>query len=521
MSAVLDTPRSLRAPPALVLLVGAVTALGLALRLIGIGDRSLWLDESFSFWMATQPFDTLWLRTMQIDVHPPLYYALLHFWIGPDSSAADLRAFSALWGAAAIPVVHLIGREVGGRAVGVLAALLMAISPLNVAYGQQGRMYTMLTFFAVVAMYCAVRLVATVGHPAQRHPLSPATGALCWAGFAVSTALAMLTQNTAVLLAATVGAFAVALAVLRRTSALKDTARNGDEDAGRCWVTPRCWVAGGAAVLLLWLPWFPGFLAQSARIDAEFWISPPTPLQVLEHVRDLAAAYSPDAVAIPIVIATVALATLGAWRLRHRPELLLLLLLLLLGPLVAQLLVSLRRPIFSTRTLIWTAVPLFVLLATGITQLRRRGLIPCACAALLVVNLVGLVSWYREPGAEDWRGAAAYIAARAQPGDVVLFSAGWTELPFSFYYRRTGGPPVEAHGLPVDPFERDELEPRMAESDIPRLDLLVAGRPRIWLVLSHDWYTDPQRIVTDHLGQSWHVTEQQDLAGMRIQAYQP
>jgi hypothetical protein len=77
------------------------------------------------------------------------------------------------------------------------------------------------------------------------------------------------------------------------------------------------------------------------------------------------------------------------------------------------------------------------------------------------------------------------------------------------------------HGLPVDAFDRGVLEPKMAATDLPRLDQLTAGRPRVWLVLSHDGYTDPDRIATARLGERMRVIEQVDLAGIRIQAYEP
>jgi hypothetical protein len=60
----------------------------------------------------------------------------------------------------------------------------------------------------------------------------------------------------------------------------------------------------------------------------------------------------------------------------------------------------------------------------------------------------------------------------------------------------------------------------MTPSDLPRLDQLTAGRSRVWLVLSHDAYSDPDRIVTGQLGRRGHVVEQHDLAAMRIQAYE-
>lgn len=501
------------------LLVTAITVAGAVLRFALIGDKSLWLDESFSSWIANLPLDQLWRTTLQIDTHPPLYYTLLHLWIGPDSSEAALRSLSALFGTATVPVLYLVGREVGGRRLGLLVAGLQAVSPLHVWYAQQGRMYAMLTFFAAVALLCLVRLL--VGGHSRRTVL------LCWAGFVVATVLVMFSHNTGVLLPATVAVFVALVAAARAVVAWR---QRSDADAttplgrfgppSRPGADLRIWLAGLAAVAVLWLPWLPGFLAQSARVDAEFWIPPPTAQQVLDHGRDLLSANAPAGTRTALLVGAVVLVALAGWRLRHRPELLGLLALLVVLPVVGELLVSLRRPIFYSQTLIWTSLPLTVLIGVGLRQLRVRALVAAGTGVLLVVNLVSLDAYYRSPGVEDWRGVAGHVAANARPGEVVLFSAGWTQLAFTYYYRRTDGPPVELRGLPVDPFDRGVLEPKMTPTDLPRLDRLVDGRDRVWLVLSHDHYTDPDRIVTDRLGQHSRVVEQLDLAAVRIQAYE-
>jgi mannosyltransferase len=507
--------RDLRAP----LAVGAVTALALVLRLAGIGDKSLWLDEAFSTWVANLPLDQLWRTTLQLDTHPPLYYTLLHFWISPQSGEVALRSLSALWEVATVPVVYLTGRAIGGRRLGLLVALLQAVSPLHVWYAQQGRMYAMLTFFAAVALLCLVRLL--VGGLARGATL------LCWAGFVLATVLTMLSQNTGVLLPVTVAVFVAGVAVHR---VVDERRRRADQHAtsllgrfgppSRPGVDLRLWSAGLVAAAVLWLPWLPGFLAQSGRVDADFWIPAPSAQGVLDHVRDLVSAWAPAGTQIPLLVGAVAMVGLAGWSLRHRPALFWLLVLLVVGPAVGELLVSARRPIFYAQTLVWTSVPLTLLLGVGLRQLRPRALAAGATALLLVANLASLVAYYRAPGSEDWRGAAALLAAQAEPGDVVLFDAGWTEIAFNYYYRSTGGPPIETHGLPVDPFDRGVLEPKVAASDLPRLDQLTAGRDRVWLVLSHDAYTDPDRVVTGWLGDRMRVVEQQDLAAMRIQAYE-
>ncbi|MCO1658089.1 glycosyltransferase family 39 protein [Pseudonocardia humida] len=511
-------PRSTRR--ATLLLVGAITLVGLVLRFTLIGSKSLWLDESFSVWIANLDPGQIWRTTLQIDTHPPLYYSLLHFWIDPLSGEIALRSFSALFSAAAVPVLYLVGREVGGRGLGLLVAGLQAVSPLHVWYAQQGRMYAMMTFFAAVALLCMVRLLT--GGRGVRATL------LTWAGFVVATVLTMLSHNTGVLLPATLVVFTAVVALGR---VVAERRRGFDPDGtaplGRLGAVSRpgtdlrLWLAGLVAVAVLWLPWLPGFAAQTGRVDAEFWIAPPTARTVLDHFRDLLSAYAPGAVTVPLLVGCAVLVGLAAWHLRHRPELLVLLVLLVVGPVVGELLVSVRRPIFYSQTLIWTSLPLTLLLGIGLLRLRPRPVLAAATAALLAVNALSLVTYYRAGGVEDWRGAALYVADRAGPGDALLFSAGWTELAFAYYYRSTGGEPVEMHGLPVDPFDRGVLEPKMAPTDIPRLDQLTEGRPRVWLVLSHDGYTDPDRIVTSRLGEHLRVVEQVDLAGMRIQAYEP
>ena len=488
--------------------LSAITAVALVLRLYAIGSKSLWVDESFSLWISSQSLGDLLANTLRTDEHPPLYYLLLHFWLGPDSTEVGLRTFSALWGVATVPVMYLVGREVGGTRPAVVVAALQAISPLHVWYGQQGRMYTMLTFFAAVVMLCVLRMLRA------RSPIG-SSDVLAWAGFVAALPLAMLSHNTAVLLPVAIAAFVGWMAVVRRR------APDGGVGAGFGGVPVRFWITALGAGVFLWLGWLPGFLLQAGRVDADFWIPPPTVAKVLEHFGNLVSADAPGWLTVPILLVGGALAVLGGRALRHRHAHLVLLLALLLVPLAGELLVSVRRPIFYPQTLIWTSLPLTVLVGVGLLRLRPRALLAAGAATLLAVTATSLGRYYAAEGTEDWRGAAGYVASHARPGDVVLFDAGWTQLAFRSYYGRSGGPAVTVAGMPVDPFERGALEPRMTVEDLPRLDALVAGRERVWLVLSHDWYTDPDRLVTGRLGERMRVTDQHDLAGMRIQEYEP
>jgi hypothetical protein len=60
----------------------AVTLLGGGLRLGALDAKTVWLDEAFSLWMANHELPALFAWLIRIDHHPPLYYMLLHIWIG-------------------------------------------------------------------------------------------------------------------------------------------------------------------------------------------------------------------------------------------------------------------------------------------------------------------------------------------------------------------------------------------------------------------------------------------------------
>ena len=479
-----------------------IIAVGIALRLYLIADKSLWLDESFSIWMGRQPLGAMWRYLVQLDQHPPLYYTLLHFWMWLGDGELIVRGFSALWGILTLPVLYAIGARVGGRALGLLAALILALSPLHIQYAQDARMYAMLTFSASMALLCMVRLLE--GRQAR-----------WWLGLIIFTTLTMFGHNTALLFPVALGLFiagAYGLPALVRRA--RGAGRAAPDDRLRNWS-----IALGLA-LLLWLPWLPGFLVQVRRVDDEFWIPPPTLRRVGATWRDFASAFGPGGLFLaPILLPFGALALLGMWRLRKKPALLALLLLLIAVPFAGELLVSMRRPIYYTRTLIWASIPFYLLLAAGLLQLRFRPLIVAATLALALLNGVSLVGYYRDYEPEGWRDAASWLAPQVRAGDIILFNAGWTQIPFDYYYRHVG-PPVEERGLPADMFDRGILEPKMAAADVPRLADLIAGRRRVWLVYSHDFYTDPQGIIPRYLNATLDKQAERAFNGLNIFIYE-
>jgi 4-amino-4-deoxy-L-arabinose transferase-like glycosyltransferase len=494
------------------LLVALITAGGAWLRWRQIGEQGVWLDEAFSIWMARQPLNEMLGWITRIDQHPPLYYALLRPWLAVGESEGAIRSLSALLSTATIPVLWLTGRRLFGPAAAVGAALLLAASPFHLRFAQEMRMYALLVFTVSVALLALV------------HLLTGARGRGWWAALALFTTLTMLSHNTAVL-------FPVAMNPAMGGVWLVQRLRGAPNDALRL-PTLREWLLAQGAILLLWSPWALAFVRQARAVDAEFWIQPPTGQVITATVLTFFSDWLPGgnewlwgAIGVALL-----LGIWGAWR---RVGAATLLLLLACIPFAAELLVSLRRPIFYDRTLIWTTLPLLLLAGAGLRLLTPapglepgRGLMRAggvvavgAVAALLYGNFLSLENYYDNYRKEEWREAAAWASERVRPHDLVLFNATWVQIPFDYYFEWLGITTTK-HGVPVDLFDAGILEPKMTEADLPRLLELIEPHNCVWLVYSHNWYTDPESILPKTLRREMMSRKAQPFNGLEIQLYE-
>src|SRR5512134_786433 len=142
------------------LVIITITLFGGWLRVLFLGQKGMWLDETFSVWLTNQSVADMLQWFVRIDQHPPLYYLLLHTWIAHyGDTPYYARLLSALIGAGAIPIIYLIGKRLSGDVGGWAAAMFLALSPFNIYFAQETRMYTLLTFNAAAAIYALVWLL--------------------------------------------------------------------------------------------------------------------------------------------------------------------------------------------------------------------------------------------------------------------------------------------------------------------------------------------------------------------------
>jgi len=115
---------------------------------------------------------------------------------------------------------------------------------------------------------------------------------------------------------------------------------------------------------------------------------------------------------------------------------------------------------------------------------------------ITVLNSGSLYKYYAEFEKERWDLAAGYVAQNSDirepqwsdKEDLILFSSALGQIPFEYYFDRYNLM-LEKHGLPTNFSER-----KMTIEDVPALGNLLQNHQRVWLIYSHEWFTDPERL---------------------------
>lgn len=251
-------------PDLLVLLAGVSTYVGLTAATVT--KFSIWFDEAFGSYLVRFNFFDITRYTAN-DVHPPLYYWVLKVWtLAFGNTEIGLRSLSIFFGAITITLAFLFVLRFYGRRASYLALLFLVLSPLFVRYGQEARMYTMLTAIIVAATY--VLIYAERYNTKKRWP---------WIVYGVLLAAGMLTQY-----------FAALAWVSHWVWRFFTRYSRGDDLATlRKKFFTREWVKAHIIALILFSWWLPFLLIQFFTVQGHgFWIKPITSATLPDFMTD-------------------------------------------------------------------------------------------------------------------------------------------------------------------------------------------------------------------------------------------
>lgn len=379
----------------------ALALVALLLRLYRLGE-GLWLDEIYT-----------WVRFMRLPLGEiPFTYGSenQHFLFSLLARASmDLlgesvwafRLPAALFGAASVWAMYLFGKQVAGEREGLLAAALLTFSYHHVWFSQNGRGYSGLLFWTLLASWLLLRGLEEGGRK-------------WWLGYAGAAALGVYTQATIVFLL--VCHFAIAVVAAFRS--------------GR-WRGPLLgFGVGFALTVLLHAPALPAIVSgvKGTVSVVNEWKNPVwTALEIASGLRIGFAGAVAGAVAVGLFGA-------GLWSYgRTRPVVLAL---LLIPPAMGTAL------LYFAGHHIWPRFYYFAFGFAALVVVRGAMMIPrvglAACLGMVTLSAASVPFAYGPK--QDYEGARRYIVEQRQPGDAVatadlttwvyerFYGAGWTDV---------------------------------------------------------------------------------------------
>jgi uncharacterized membrane protein len=439
---------------------------------------SLWHDEAFSALYLRYNWGEMMHRIV-LDVHPPLYYIILRFWSYLfGESLLSLRGMSIVFGVLTVWMGYLfVKKAFNNNRYALLAAFFLAINPFQIQYALEARMYTLGTFFVMLAGWFMLRALESKNKKE-------------WIGFALAAAAGFYTHYYVAFSILAMGLYGLyhVLSTGNWKNPIKD-----NQLVNLVWAS--------ILSLVFYLPWIPSLLEQIARVQGGYWIGPMDNWAIPGTIWKMA--MGGGGINRPtLAIATVIAISLTVYLIRaYRERAKWLVVLSVVVPFASAILLSMVNDIYLDRYFVFASTFFSVLIALAFAAIPKAGIrntlvILFACISLAAfwqnwqdmdVKEFGS-SFNKKPG---MAGAAAYLNEQAGPDDKIYFGSSLIFFTFK-YYNETGIQPELMSGSTLNGIPHYSGTAIMTEDDLVLNDY-VFNRDNydrnqiIWLVWTTGW----------------------------------
>lgn len=419
-----------------------IVGLAAFLRLYQIEKQQIWFDEAGSFHSSVS---ANWLKTMQLDPNPPLYFLLLRGWVSlAGTSELSLRLPSAIAGSLFVIVVIWAGLTLFDNRTGLWSGAFAAVAPMHIYYSQEARGYSLLLLMLLLTYVVLWRALE------KNSPWA-------WIAVFVCEAAAVGTHYLAV-----VGLLPTLFLVLMWPE---------KEGRSKRWFGYLAAGLGSGIVLLPWLVWSQIWAVQQTRQAdwiSDVWNATPPSLAILKSLEVLAmgthAGHLPlslkqmTVLEFPFSLRVLGLAILMflgllvaipwgdktidiPWLGRRK----LMLGALALSPLVVMWIGSIfLKPFYVAGRYDMLAFPAFALLV-GFGLNKLQAMKPAGPYLTLVITLaffsaigVKLLRYYGTPSAKTASDTARLLDRNVKNSDVVIFTGGGQAMEVLYQLYRMG-----------------------------------------------------------------------------------
>ena len=436
------------------------------------------------------PLNDVFAHFREVDpLCPPLYGVLLNRWrVLAGSSDLALRGFSVLFSVLANAAVITFAAAMFGPVVGLCAGLLQAVSPFDLTYGQEVRMYSLELFLATASMGCLIWLIQSAKARSRT---------VACALYAVSTWALVNTHYTAIFTVVYQVIFALFVCWKRKDNRLL------------------LWLIGGWTLSgLLFVPWFNLFLQSASNRNGSFYVARRftwwwpiwallgrIPLNWCGFLSGnrvpayFAAIYVTSAVVLAFGIVRAFREVKSAHGIERNGSAsaantalsnYLLLSWAVMPPLMLWILdvIESRKVVEVARYLIATAPAVYMLAGLGMAALlRRRGTLRLLLALHVLLALANITYYHIVPQRRPWKLMAAKVEEVVKPDEILMISQYYDIVCLDRYLHH----PVRQVGQ----------SPNMGAESVRGTVHSFPGLKRFWLLTAEDGNSITSMIPTE------------------------
>jgi len=464
-----------------------------ALRIYRIDYQSIWRDEGVSLHLAASSIPAI-LAERAGNVHPPLYFILLHFWTRlAGFSEMSARFFSLSFGVLLIPSLYHAVRRVFETKTALTTAAIATFSPLYIVYCQEIRAYSMLPLCYLFIIYLLYQLARDTNW-AWKH----------WIELLAVEVVCLYIHYSSLLAVAYANLFIAVLWLRHRGINQRHWLFSQGLVALTCvpwaWMVVRHWMTEGPPLSYLGdsSPAMGINLFEVANLLWHFWIGG---YDLRSHHLFVALSSLLAAalvMALPFVIRadrrrSQTLLTLGHW----------------VAPLTMAFAIWWWKPMVSPRYVIMFTVPFFIFLGRAMAVSIKAGGAARLTGAFLTVALgatylLGLEIVYFDPGyaKDDVRGMVKYLESLSSANEIIVVH----KLDYSVEYYYTG----DASIAMIDPSQ---------PQDLAWLEEALSGKERAFLAWSFGTplIRDPLSFLLEMKGR---LVERRTFRGYNLAIYE-
>ncbi len=506
-----------------------MTILAFAWRLVGLTEQSLWRDEIDVIYLALRPLSETASMFISPAQNGPLYYFFIRLWVSlTGSSEFALRYSSVLFGTLAILLFWQTARRLlpsSGRLdwgnVPLLATLLLAFNPYQVWYSQEGKMYALVMCTALLSCWSWIEAMRLGGRGR-------------WFRYLILTTLSIYTHlMTALLLPLHLVWFML------------------------CWPLNKTRWRGYLATLsgfvLPYVPlvWWQWHYLTSLDYQSGYRFTPFAEvlrILLLDHTRGALVSMN-NLWLIPLFFLGLAGVLVGYSEIQTQASInhpsqsvgllpvrgefrMAMIVAWLVVPVLLLHGVSLIKPVFVDRYVIWIASAVAMIVALGLQVMRhshpRWGTLLAGILLSYTLVLWGWTSWQQTytPNKTQLRQAITYVNQSRQAGELLILQIPHTHYAYRYYTSDFGDDPFADSDARLHPWT-EGLWTHNALSDTDAslaVDQMMQQRTdgfdRAWVVLVESTSWDPRRLMEIWLDTQGELLDRQLFHGIEVRHYQ-